>query len=47
MIPKTMKAVVLTGLTPAEEVRLTDAPVPEMPSRLGTGKGQSLRPEPL
>ena len=30
MIPKTMKAVVLTGLTPAEEVRLTDAPVPEV-----------------
>ena len=30
MIPKTMKAVVLTGLTPAEEIRLTDAPVPEV-----------------
>ena len=29
MIPKTMKAVVLTGLTPAEKVRLTQVPVPE------------------
>ena len=28
MIPKTMKAVVLTGLTPAEKVRLTQVPVP-------------------
>ena len=30
MIPKTMKAVVLTGLTPAEKVRLTQVPVPEV-----------------
>ena len=28
MIPKTMRAVVLTGPTPAEDVRLTEVPVP-------------------
>ncbi len=30
MIPKTMKAVVLTAPTPAEQVRLTEVPVPEV-----------------
>ena len=30
MIPKTMNAVLLTGPTPAEEVRLTEVPVPEV-----------------
>lgn len=30
MIPKTMKAVLLTGPTPAERVRLTEVPVPEV-----------------
>ncbi len=30
MIPKTMKTVLLTGPTPAEEVRLTEVPVPEV-----------------
>ena len=30
MIPKTMNAVLLTGPTPAEEIRLTEVPVPEV-----------------
>lgn len=30
MIPKTMNAVLLTGPTPAEDVRLTEVPVPEV-----------------
>ena len=30
MIPKTMNAVLLTGPTPAEEIRLTQVPVPEV-----------------
>lgn len=47
MTHKTMQAVVLTEPTQAEQITLTEVPIPQVRPRMGAGKSKSLWTEPF